>query len=163
MIGSTFILLATLVVSQAVTADGWKTCPNGAQYRVEKDCPRIGPHPTIIYFDRGATGLTERSVQSLDGLAHNWHAYRRGGGTDDVSYLMLAYSDRSEAEADDLPLSRGRAGTARQYLISKGLPRESINIMLAGPSRPQPAENHGESEADNRRVVVWAIFRQALR
>lgn len=122
-----------------------------------------GAHPDYVYFDRDDASLTERARRTLDSIAANWHAYRRGGGTDDVSYLLLAYSDRSEAEADDLPLSRRRAGAIRQHLIGNGLPREAINTMLAGPSCPQPFENHRESEADNRRVMIWATWREAVR
>ncbi len=156
--GGALLLVATMTGGQPAP-DGWKICPNGAQYRVDTACPTIGPHPTYIYFDGNDAALTERARRALDFLAANWHAYHRGGGgAGEPIYLLEAHSDRSEAEADDLPLSRQRATAIRQYLLSKGLPRAAINILLAGVSRPQPAERHGESEADNRRVVIWATL-----
>jgi NitT/TauT family transport system substrate-binding protein len=107
-----------------------------------------------IYFPTGSARLDENAkavleTQVLDLAATFGSAYLRvAGNTDNVG----------NAEANQR-LSRARAESVVQYLVSKGFDREKFEVVGHGPNRPVAGNDTEEGRARNRRTDFEVIPR----
>jgi outer membrane protein OmpA-like peptidoglycan-associated protein len=127
-------------------------CPTGEWVEPGQPCPRIGPHPTYVFFGLDEVTLNERARISLYFAAEN---VRRSGI--DTIILVEGHADRSGSAAYNLQLSKRRAEVVRNYLATLGLAPNGIGIAYFGEERPHQETADGVPEADNRRAVVWVV------
>ena len=67
---------------------------------------------------------------------------------------ITGFADRSGDAQANLKLSRARAETVAELLISRGVPRDAISTVGVGDSRPLQAEQYFETDFFDRRVHV---------
>jgi len=77
----------------------------------------------------------------------------------DVSIHIEGHTDSIGTEEYNLQLSRKRAESVRNYLVSKGISPERITIFGFGASMPIATNQTEEGRALNRRVEVWFVRR----
>ena len=103
--------------------------------------------PTYIFFDWGKGELTSDATATLDGVVQRYQLAPR-------TLLLDGHSDRSGPTASNIASSRRRAETARDYLVSHGIPATAIQTRAYGESRPIIATEDGVREVQNRRVEI---------
>lgn len=148
--------LALQSAAQPVDPSQFVGCPTGVYVRSGQPCPKIGPHPAYLYFDRDRAKLTERARLTLDGLIANLRV-ARSAGVAQPPVLIESHADRSGPPGYNLELSRRRAETIRDYLIGGGFTPNAIGITYFGEERVALDTPDGAEEPDNRRAVVWLV------
>jgi outer membrane protein OmpA-like peptidoglycan-associated protein len=81
----------------------------------------------------------------------------------DVAYALVAkahavvvegYTDSRGSQTKNVELSQRRADSVRTYLVSRGVPGETISAKGMGPDRPVADNTSAEGRANNRRVEI---------
>ena len=87
-------------------------------------------YPQYLFFDFNKSNLTEENRLKLDRLYKLIH--------EDDAYTLEAdgYADQKGSVAYNLELSKKRAETSVDYLITKGLPNGRISIVAHGKQQP---------------------------
>jgi len=68
--------------------------------------------------------------------------------------VVEGYADSRGSHGTNLALSQRRAESVRTYLISRGVPQNSISARGMGSDRPVADNGNGEGRANNRRVEI---------
>jgi outer membrane protein OmpA-like peptidoglycan-associated protein len=68
--------------------------------------------------------------------------------------VVLGYTDNVGTVDMNMDLSQRRAGSVRDYLVTKGIPQDLITAMGKGPSDPISDNTSTEGRAANRRVEL---------
>jgi outer membrane protein OmpA-like peptidoglycan-associated protein len=109
--------------------------------------------PGNILFASGKSALLSSASSKLDQIA----SVLKDEADHKIS--IEGYTDSRGSDELNNRLSRDRADSVRQYLMSRGLTGEHIEATGLGSSRPVADNGSAEGRADNRRVeiVVSAI------
>ena len=96
--------------------------------------------PTLP-FDDGSATLSERNKTVLADLLDGkgcpaWSALRR---SPNFSLLVRGHADRTGAAEANMALSLRRAEATRDFLISRGISRDRIEVVAYGNTRPGSA------------------------
>jgi len=102
-----------------------------------------------VLFAFGSDVLLETSKSRLDQIAE---ALKQQG--DQKRMVVEGYTDNRGTDAVNLPLSRHRAESVRDYLLSRGVDASRISATGMGSSRPVVDNNTAENRAVNRRVEI---------
>jgi outer membrane protein OmpA-like peptidoglycan-associated protein len=73
---------------------------------------------------------------------------------DDRKIVVEGHTDSQGADAFNQELSRSRAQSVRDYLVSRGVPADRIRAEGFGSSRPVAENGNPEGRANNRRVEI---------
>jgi outer membrane protein OmpA-like peptidoglycan-associated protein len=106
-----------------------------------------------IFFDFDKYDLKPESFLELDRVVKILK------DNPDVSIHIEGHTDSIGTEEYNLQLSRKRAESVRNYLVSKGISPERITIFGFGASMPIATNQTEEGRALNRRVEVWFVRR----
>lgn len=106
-----------------------------------------------IFFDFDKYDLKPESYLELDRVV------RILNENPDVEIHIEGHTDSIGNDEYNLQLSRKRAESVRNYLVSKGISRERITIFGFGSSLPIATNRTEEGRALNRRVEVWFVRR----
>jgi outer membrane protein OmpA-like peptidoglycan-associated protein len=68
--------------------------------------------------------------------------------------VVEGYTDSKGSQSKNIDLSQRRAETVRTYLVSRGVPSNSIEAKGMGPDRPVADNASTEGRANNRRVEI---------
>jgi OOP family OmpA-OmpF porin len=68
--------------------------------------------------------------------------------------LVTGHTDRLGAEAHNQPLSQRRADSVRDYLVSKGVPRDKIETIGMGAKQPVPGV---QCDQKNRKALIECL------
>lgn len=68
--------------------------------------------------------------------------------------VVEGHTDSTGSRANNMRLSQHRAENVRSYLISQGIPRDTISAVGVGPDRPVAENTSSEGRANNRRVEI---------
>ncbi len=68
--------------------------------------------------------------------------------------VLEGHADASGPAGSNMDLSRARAESARQFLVGRGVPQQSIRVVAKGESEPVATNATPEGRANNRRVEV---------
>jgi outer membrane protein OmpA-like peptidoglycan-associated protein len=102
---------------------------------------------TLFAFD--SAELQEGGEAALDDLA---------AGIDNMtevnSISVAGYTDSTGPEDYNMGLSERRAETVKDFLVSKGIPADSIETKGYGENNPVADNSTREGRAENRRAVV---------
>lgn len=109
------------------------------------DLPDTWP---CLLFEMNAARLTDRSREILDSLAE--HLVQHPG----LEVLFEGHTDDLGGPEVNHPLSRMRAATARNWLVSRGVDAPRIQIHNFGSSKPVAPGRTAEARAQNRRVEI---------
>ncbi|MDL2328142.1 OmpA family protein [Desulfosarcina sp. OttesenSCG-928-A07] len=100
-----------------------------------------------ITFDLNKATLKPASFPVLNEVAEAMILHRR-----DLNLVVEGHTDITGPMSFNMPLSRARAKTAMDYLISKGVSPDRLSSAGYGPNRPIADNNTIEGRAQNRRV-----------
>lgn len=100
----------------------------------------------IIEFEPGSAVLRPTAQPILDEIAS---AMTRLKGR---RFEVIGHTDAMGARAANVSLSLARAQAVKSYLVSKGLPADSLAISGLGPDQPVASNATEEGRARNRRI-----------
>ena len=99
-----------------------------------------------VFFKLKSAEVDERSFGLLDEVVTVLNAYP------DVHIRVEGHTDNSGKAWMNRVLSKGRAESVYNYLVSKGIPGERLEFKGYGPDRPIDTNKTSEGRAKNRRV-----------
>ena len=113
--------------------------------------------PSVALFERKSSELTEQGKALLD--------ENRRAAQDLLSRATLieiiGHTDDKGDEKENMKLSRLRAASVRDYLISKGHDASKMITTGKGETRPVASNDTKEGRAKNRRVEILVLGRVA--
>lgn len=111
------------------------------------------PIEETLLFNHGSVMLSAEARRELDRIIQLYQ--ERGAGENWTSVRLAGHSDSSGSEEVNMAVSRQRAETVRDYLVSGGIPESLIDVQAFGEDQPlvsSPA--NPEEERQNRRVQI---------
>lgn len=99
-----------------------------------------------IYFDYDSFAL---SSQARDILAKNADILRNRKG---VRIQLEGHTDERGSDEYNLALGEKRAAAAKNYLVTMGVPSNSLSVITYGEERPAVPGSDEQAWAKNRRV-----------
>ena len=101
----------------------------------------------IAYRTEGSD-LTEATKAELTAVAAAIKA------CPDARIAVIGHTDNTGDDTDNDPLSRNRARSVADYLISQGVPAGSVTATGAGSSQPVASNDTADGRARNRRTEI---------
>jgi peptidoglycan-binding protein ArfA len=101
-----------------------------------------------IKFETGSAKLTSDAQQQLAGVVSAVKA------CPDVKLTVVGHTDNTGTDAINKPLSDDRAKAVAAYLVSQGIPADSVSSQGAGSSEPIADNNTAAGRAQNRRTDI---------
>lgn len=136
----------------ANTPDG---CPPVAEAAPAEPAPAAAPEPAPraivledVNFEFDKATLRPEAYETLDKAVETLRGW--GQGTVEVG----GHADSKGSEAYNMELSRRRAESVREYLISKGVPAEQLVTKAYGESQPIADNGNDIGRFKNRRVEL---------
>lgn len=106
-----------------------------------------------INFKSGSTVLTKPSYKTLDDIVKLLTKFS------DVSLEIQGHTDNVGDDEYNENLSQGRAQSAVDYLIRKGIPVERLRAVGFGPRKPIADNKTKKGRAKNRRVELIPFYK----
>ena len=103
--------------------------------------------PGEVLFKTDKFDLKPAAMAKLDQIAN---ALR----TKDQAIVVYGYTDNVGTREHNMELSDKRAQVVRDYLVSKGLPKDTVTSEGKGPDDPLADNSSVEGRAQNRRVEI---------
>lgn len=137
--------------------------------RIEEEIPgaevtRIGEGINVtfneeagVYFDTNKSNVKGTSAATLDKLAGIFQEYPK------TVILVEGHTDSAGTDEYNMDLSRRRAESVTQYLISKGVDSGRFTTKWYGEAQPKADNSTAEGKAQNRRVELGIIASEALK
>ncbi|MFO1526540.1 MAG: OmpA family protein [Turneriella sp.] len=104
-----------------------------------------------IFFRKGSYQLSKESNAELNRLTKILKAYPG------LKIEIGGHTDNTGTEDANMELSKNRARAVMDYLIERGLPRQSIKAVGYGQSKPIASNNTPEGKKKNRRVELTIL------
>ena len=109
--------------------------------------PALASAP-VVFFDWDSARISPQAAAILDSIA--LQAKREGF----VIVRVTGGADRSGSAALNRTLSIRRAEAVRDYLAGRGMPRERMEVVGHGETKPLVETADGVHEPQNRYVIV---------
>ncbi|PIP93094.1 MAG: hypothetical protein COW00_19020 [Bdellovibrio sp. CG12_big_fil_rev_8_21_14_0_65_39_13] len=126
----------------------FKTLMSMLTEREKRLIKRIAEIREEIKFDHDSHELNETSQKALDHIAQ----LLRDESHDFQRIIIEGHANRVGDEEYNLTLSKARARVVRDYLITKGIEQNMLDVKGYGESRPKPIEEWAQAKVENRRV-----------
>lgn len=110
--------------------------------------PKALPGPYVVYFDFDSFEL------SASGAAVVKKAAAEGLAAGFSTVTVTGHADKAGSSDYNAGLSRARAATVGNALMTEGVARDTVKRSYAGESFPEVSTDDGVKEAQNRRVVI---------
>lgn len=104
-----------------------------------------------VNFEYNSAQLTGDSKPVLDRVVRGLKQHA------DVRVELQGYTDNTGSAAYNLRLSRRRAESVRDYLVSQGVDADQLQTRGFGETHPAASNNTAEGRAKNRRVVMSVL------
>jgi outer membrane protein OmpA-like peptidoglycan-associated protein len=105
--------------------------------------------PGSVLFDTGKSTLTAIAQQKLTLVAGTIAPQ-----AEEHDIVVEGHTDSRGSRDFNMSLSQQRAQTVMNFLVSRGVPAESITAVGIGPDRPMADNNSRDGRAENRRVEI---------
>ncbi|SFF11499.1 OmpA family protein [Nitrosomonas sp. Nm166] len=105
--------------------------------------------PSDISFDSGRSDIKPDFRPILDSFATS---LQNNAGT---AVTIIGHTDNTGSDAINNPLSVNRAASTRDYLVSRGVSSNRIQIDGRGSREPVVANDTPANRAENRRVEIF--------
>lgn len=105
----------------------------------------------MVEFQLGSEQLTDRGIAKAHVFAQSLMMPEMAG----KRFLIEGHTDSSGTRDNNIDLSRRRAQSVVDYLVSQGVDRARLEIKGVGPDDPLPGRK--ASDPDNRRVEAELI------
>ena len=110
--------------------------------------------PSDISFDSGKANIKSNFRPILDKFASSLQSHQT------TTVTIIGHTDSSGGDKINNPLSVNRAGSARSYLVSKGIASNRFNIEGRGSREPIADNGSASGRAKNRRVEIYVAEAQ---
>lgn len=104
-----------------------------------------------LFFKKGSYTLSRESNAELNRLTKLLKNYPG------LKIEIGGHTDNTGSEKANMDLSKNRARAVMDYLIEKGMPRQSIKAVGYGQSKPIASNNTAEGKKKNRRVELTIV------
>ena len=131
------------------TLRGVKIDKKGCPVNKREDLERLKKG---INFKSGSTVLTKPSFKTLDDIVKLLTKFP------DVNLEIQGHTDNVGEDEYNMNLSQGRAQSAVDYLIRKGIPVERLRAKGFGPTKPIADNKKKTGRAKNRRVELVPFY-----
>ncbi|NKI25869.1 OmpA family protein [Arenibacter sp. 6A1] len=137
--------------------------------RIEEEIPgaevtRVGEGINVtfnedagVYFDTNKATVKGTSATTLDRLIGILKEYP------DTNILVEGHTDSAGAEEYNYNLSRQRAQSVTDYLVSKGISSGRLTTNWYGETQPKADNATAEGKAKNRRVELVIVANEKLK
>jgi len=109
-----------------------------------------------VTFATAKYAVTPESKVTLDKLIEVFKSYP------DTNLLINGHTDSIGKDTDNMILSKKRAQSVRDYIISQGIASGRITTKWYGESKPKESNDNEEGRAINRRVEVFITANQKM-
>lgn len=141
-------LLATYATQQVIASPA---CGLATDIQTQDAGQALSLHLTALTFAQGSSTIAPYDFKNLQQAADTIKKYAKH-----YRVLVMGYTDKEEAQGQDLELSRARARQVAEYLrASAGIPEERIETVGYGA-----AGRGGPGDARNRRVEVVLVIQK---
>lgn len=138
--------------NDGVADDADKCADSPADKPVDADgCTIVSVVLEDVRFENNSAELTSGSGEQLDKAVAAMKKYP------DIRVEVQAHSDGSGAASYNQALSEKRAGSVRDYMVSKGIAADRLTAKGYGEDQPIASNDTPEGRAKNRRVELKII------
>ncbi len=137
--------------------------------RIEEEIPgaevtRVGEGINVtfneeagVYFDTNKSNVKGTSAATLDKLVGIFKEYPNS------NVLVEGHTDSAGSEEYNMALSKQRAESVTQYLISKGIAANRFSTKWYGEVQPKESNETAKGKAKNRRVELAIVASEELK
>ncbi|MBX7483984.1 peptidoglycan-associated lipoprotein Pal [Qipengyuania qiaonensis] len=111
----------------------------------------VGQQNTVVYFDTDRFDIDAEDQTKLQRQAQYFSQYSQ------VSFTIEGHADERGTREYNLALGERRANSAKNYLVSVGIPANRIRTVSYGKERPVALGSNEASWAQNRRAATVTI------
>jgi peptidoglycan-associated lipoprotein len=111
----------------------------------------VGAVNTTVYFDTDTYDIDAEDSAKLQTQARYFSQYPA------VTFTIEGHADERGTREYNLALGERRANSAKNYLVSLGIPAERIRTVSYGKERPVALESDESAWAQNRRAATVVI------
>lgn len=131
-------------------------CPEVAGNVANNGCPdpsvevieELNEYSRTILFDLNKATVRSESEETLQSIAEIMKEYSN------TIFHIEGHTDSTGSESYNETLSRERAASVRQFLISAGIPENRMTSEGYGESQPIASNNTAQGRQENRRVEI---------
>lgn len=111
----------------------------------------VGVPNTTVYFDTDKYDIDSEDAAKLQTQARYFAQYST------VNFTVEGHADERGTREYNLALGERRANSAKNYLVSLGIPAERVRTVSYGKERPVALGSDEGSWAQNRRAATVVI------
>ena len=131
-------------------------CPDTPGTVANNGCPEptaeaiseLNEYSRTVLFDTNKSTIKAESEEALKAIHDIMHEYSN------TVFHIEGHTDSVGSDAYNLNLSKERAASVRQWLVSNGIPANRLTSEGYGESRPISTNNTAAGRQDNRRVEI---------
>ncbi|MDT7830570.1 OmpA family protein [Pricia sp. S334] len=110
-----------------------------------------------VHFDTDKSDVKGTSVSTLNSMAEILKEYPK------TNILVEGHTDSAGPDAYNMDLSKKRATSVTDYLVSQGIDRSRFTTKWYGENQPVADNTTKEGKAQNRRVEMAIVASDALK
>lgn len=131
-------------------------CPDVAGTVANNGCPEVtavviaelNEYSKTVLFDLNKATIREESQEALNSIAEIMKEYPS------TIFHIGGHTDSQGSDEYNLKLSKERAASVREYLVSKGIPENRLTSEGYGEANPIATNNTAAGRQENRRVEI---------
>ena len=131
-------------------------CPEVAGTVANNGCPEptaeaikeLNEYSKTVLFDTAKATIRPESKEALEAIHEIMHEYSN------TVFHIEGHTDSQGSDEYNLKLSKERAASVREYLVSNGIPANRLTSEGYGESRPIATNKTAKGRQDNRRVNI---------
>ncbi len=133
------------------TAAPVETAPNFGPGTQQHFVDGVGATNTVVYFDTDRFNIDSEDSAKLQVQGQYFSQYP------DVSFTIEGHTDERGTREYNLALGERRANSAKNYLVSIGIPANRIRTVSYGKERPVALGSNESAWAQNRRAATVVV------
>ena len=136
---------------ETVTPTPTPTTSGPAVGSMEHFTQAVGQANTVVYFDTDQYNIDSEDSTKLQRQAQYFSQYPN------VTFTIEGHADERGTREYNLALGERRANSAKNYLVSLGIPASRIRTISYGKERPVALGSNESAWAQNRRAATVTI------
>lgn len=131
-------------------------CPDTPGTVANNGCPEptaevvseLNEYSKTVLFDLNKATIRPESKEALEAIHEIMHEY------DNTVFHIEGHTDSTGSDQYNLQLSKERAASVREWLVSNGIPANRLTSEGYGETRPIASNNTAQGRQENRRVEI---------
>ena len=125
--------------------------------------PQPNPHQgpdcgMMVFFDTNSSALSSQATNTLNNFLKYCATVKDGVAV--FTTFVSGHTDTTGAPQANFVLSLARAQSVRGYLVSHGLPADSIDVRTYGDTKPLVSGSGEPTDRQNRRVELGILSKR---